>query len=285
MATPSPGAVTELLREWGDGNDGALEQLTPLVEAEHIISVWRPTGTADRLSDEQLRAIYDQGYVDQYDPHAVQRMRRMLPFFELSGSEVVADFGCGNGVLLELIAPRVRDYVGVDFSEEFIRAAERRRDARSIGKGTFQCADLVEFGESHPSQFDAAFALDFSEHIYDDQFVRIFRAIHRALKPDGSLYLHTPNRDYFMERLRERGVVLKQIEGHVAVRTARSNQALLEQCGFAGVQIRYLAHYLRVGGALHGLSALPGIGRYFQARLFIHCRKAEAPPDRVNLGA
>ena len=34
MATPSPGAVTELLREWGDGNDGALEQLTPLVEAE-----------------------------------------------------------------------------------------------------------------------------------------------------------------------------------------------------------------------------------------------------------
>jgi RNA polymerase sigma factor (TIGR02999 family) len=34
LATPSPGAVTELLREWGDGNDGALEQLTPLVEAE-----------------------------------------------------------------------------------------------------------------------------------------------------------------------------------------------------------------------------------------------------------
>ena len=30
----SPGAVTELLRAWGDGDDGALEQLTPLVEAE-----------------------------------------------------------------------------------------------------------------------------------------------------------------------------------------------------------------------------------------------------------
>jgi RNA polymerase sigma-70 factor, ECF subfamily len=34
LATPSPGAVTELLRAWGDGDDGALEQLTPLVEAE-----------------------------------------------------------------------------------------------------------------------------------------------------------------------------------------------------------------------------------------------------------
>jgi RNA polymerase sigma factor (TIGR02999 family) len=34
LATTSPGAVTELLRAWGGGDDGALEQLTPLVEAE-----------------------------------------------------------------------------------------------------------------------------------------------------------------------------------------------------------------------------------------------------------
>src|SRR6476620_60456 len=34
LATPSPGAVTELLRAWSDGEDGALEQLLPLVEAE-----------------------------------------------------------------------------------------------------------------------------------------------------------------------------------------------------------------------------------------------------------
>ena len=54
-----------------------------------------------RHTDEDLRAIYDQSYVDQYDPHAVPRMRRMLPFFDLSSDDVVADFGCGNGVLLE----------------------------------------------------------------------------------------------------------------------------------------------------------------------------------------
>jgi RNA polymerase sigma factor (TIGR02999 family) len=34
LATASPGAVTELLRAWADGDDGALERLTPLVEAE-----------------------------------------------------------------------------------------------------------------------------------------------------------------------------------------------------------------------------------------------------------
>jgi len=34
METPSPGAVTDLLRAWGDGDDAALERLVPLVEAE-----------------------------------------------------------------------------------------------------------------------------------------------------------------------------------------------------------------------------------------------------------
>ena len=34
LATLSPGAVTELLRAWSDGDDGALERLTPLVVME-----------------------------------------------------------------------------------------------------------------------------------------------------------------------------------------------------------------------------------------------------------
>ena len=84
------------------------------------------SGPAGRRSEDELHAIYDESYVEQYDAHAVQRMRRMVPFFELDGRDVVADFGCGNGVLLELIGARVGEYVGVDFSEAFVRAAQRR---------------------------------------------------------------------------------------------------------------------------------------------------------------
>jgi 2-polyprenyl-6-hydroxyphenyl methylase / 3-demethylubiquinone-9 3-methyltransferase len=235
----------------------------------HVSSISRPAG---HLSAEELRAIYGQSYVDQYDAHAVKRIRRMQPFFELSGDETVADFGCGNGVLLELIAPRVREYVGVDFSEAFVRAAERRRDARGIRNGTFHCGDIVAFCAQHPNEFDVGFALDFSEHIYDDQFLLIFSAIHGALRPGASLYLHTPNGEYFIEGLRERRI-LSPVEGHVAVRDARSNQALLAQCGFVDVRVRYLAHYLSAASAFHGLGALPLVGRYFRARLFLTCRK------------
>ncbi len=196
----------------------------------------------------------------------------MLPFFELSGREIVGDFGCGNGVLLELITPLVREYVGVDFSEAFVREARRRQDQLGIQNGTFHCADIVTFCAQHASHFDAAFALDFSEHVYDDQFLRIGRAIHGALKPGASLYLHTPNGEYFMERLRASGV-LRQIEGHVAVRDAARQEMLLTQCGFTDVRVHYLAHYLRVAGAFHGLGDLPFIGRHFRARLLLTCRK------------
>ena len=230
---------------------------------------------APRLSDEELLAIYDERYVDQYDPHAVQRMRRLLPFIELTGREVVADFGCGNGVLLEIVGPRVHDYVGVDFSEAFVRAAERRRDACGIRNGSFRHADIVDFCAEHPNQFDAAFALDFSEHIYDDQFLRVFGAIQGTLKQGAPLYLHTPNAEYFMERFKDWGV-LRQVEGHVAVRDARQHQALLAQCGFPRVEVRYLAHYLPFAARFHALGALPVVGRYFRARLFLTCRKGGA---------
>jgi len=227
---------------------------------------------ADRLSDEELLSIYDQDYVDQYDPHAVARMRRLLPFFDLSADGVVADFGCGNGVLLDLIGARVRQYVGVDFSEAFVRAAEHRRDAHGHRNATYQRADIVAFCERHPNHFDAAFSLDFSEHIYDDQFLRVFSAIHGSLKPGAALYLHTPNAEYFMERLKEWGI-LTQVEGHVGVRDGRRHQTLLAQCGFANVHVRYIAHYLSFAAKLHALGSLPLVGPLFRARLLLTCRK------------
>jgi SAM-dependent methyltransferase len=169
----------------------------------------------------------------------------------------------------------VHEYVGVDFSEAFVRAAERRRDARGLRNGTFRLADIVDFCADHPNQFDAAFALDFSEHIYDDQFLRVFGAINGALKPGAPLYLHTPNAEYFMERFKDWGV-LEQVEGHVAVRDAGHHHGLLTRCGFAAVEVRYLAHYLPFAARFHALGALPVVGRYFRARLFITCRKSRA---------
>jgi 2-polyprenyl-6-hydroxyphenyl methylase / 3-demethylubiquinone-9 3-methyltransferase len=221
----------------------------------------------ERLSDEALHAIYDRAYAEGYDPHAVPRMERLLPHMTLAADAVVADYGCGNGVLAQVLAGKVARYVGVDFSEAFVEVAERRRDELGLRNTEFCCRSITAFCADHPAAFDAAFALDFSEHVYDDQFLELFAAIRTSLKPGAPLYLHTPNREYVLERFRASGV-MSQIEGHVAVRSAAENERLLRACGFSSVETTYLAHYLTLPARFHFLGGLPWVGPLFRARLF-----------------
>ncbi|HVZ33766.1 MAG TPA: class I SAM-dependent methyltransferase [Polyangiaceae bacterium] len=224
------------------------------------------------MSDlEDRKRLHSGAYVEAFEHMPVSRLERLVPLLNLRGDEKLADFACGNGMLLPLIHERVASYHGVDFSADFIRAARRRATANGIGNCTFHCQDVVEFCSEHPGAFDVATAFDFSEHIHDDEFVAIFAAIRASLKPGGRLLLHTPNLDFFMERLKDWGV-LPQFPEHVAVRTAEAHTRLLVSCGFSEqrVRVRKLAHYnvLRV---VHPLHHLPLIGRFFAARLVIEC--------------
>jgi 2-polyprenyl-3-methyl-5-hydroxy-6-metoxy-1,4-benzoquinol methylase len=176
-------------------------------------------------------------------------------------------------MLLPLVAAKVSHYYGVDFSKDFIEAAIRRADVDGIKNCSFYCMNIVSFCDNHVASFDIATAMDFSEHIDDDDFSHIFSAIYRSLKPGGKLFMHTPNLDFFVERLKDKGV-LRQFPEHIAVRNAAQNVAILEQCGFkkSHIHVRHIAHY-NVLKVLHPLSALPLIGQFFSARLFIECIK------------
>lgn len=226
------------------------------------------------MSDlEERRRLHSGAYVERYAHKPISRIERLIPLLNLQGNEDVADFGCGNAMLLPLIHDRINSYRGIDFSEDFIRVARRRAAEGGMSKCSFHCQDIVEFCSEHRGAFDVAVALDFSEHVDDENFLRIFTAIRDSLKQQGRLLLHTPNLDFFLERLKDGGV-LRQFPEHIAVRTAQSNRELLGRCGFDErlIRIRGLAHYnvLRV---VHPLRHLPWIGRLFVARLVIECVK------------
>ena len=225
-----------------------------------------------KFTSDELEDFYKGSYVEKLGKQPVSRLRRLLPYFELKDSDIVADFGCGDGLLLSLIYSRVRRYVGIDFSEDFIAAANKRYSQAQIHNATFQRADIIAFCSQNNNTFDKAFTMDFSEHIYDDMFLSVYSAIFNSLKDNGKLYLHTPNGNYLLEILKNRGV-LKQFPQHVAVRNAEENTLLLRQAGFSHVAVHFLPHYVRPLSYLHFLSYIPLIGRYFQARLLIVCSK------------
>lgn len=219
-----------------------------------------------------LRELYRKEYVKAFEDLPQTRVSRLVPFFNLKKTDKVADFACGNGMLLQSILGQFDEYVGIDFSDEFIEVLNKKIENWGLKNAKGIAGDINVVANEFPNFFDKVFTLDFSEHIFDEEFIRIYSAIRSTLKPNGTLYLHTPNATYFLERFKDLGI-LKQLPEHVAVRNSEQNLFLLQKIGFKNIKVNFLPHYLHGLSKLHFLSRLPLVGRYFQARLLISCSK------------
>jgi 2-polyprenyl-6-hydroxyphenyl methylase / 3-demethylubiquinone-9 3-methyltransferase len=226
------------------------------------------------LSPDELKSLYGEEYVNNFlRKQSVKRISTLLPLIELKSDYHVADFGCGSGMLMPLVAPTVATYTGVDFSETFIHAAQQLTPVALKEKVQFHCATIQDFCATHANTYDAGFAMDFSEHVYDDDWKDILISIYQSLKPGGKLYIHTPNAQFLIEAMKQRNFILQQFPEHIAVRNIQQNTALLEAAGFSITSLRRLPHYVPLLKPLHLLSFLPWIGKYFKARIFIVASK------------
>jgi SAM-dependent methyltransferase len=223
------------------------------------------------------RSLHGKAYVDHFEKiHTTTwRLDRLRPWIELGPEACVADFGCGNALVLDAFGDLMGEYHGIDFSEPFIEAARRRTADLESPAVHLHCGSIQDFCNANPARFDVGFALDLSEHVHDTDWLDILQQVLGALKPGGRLYVHTPNATFFLEIMKERGILLKQFPEHVAVRDRRENEALLARAGFRVRRTLFLPHY-NIMRVLHPLSRLPVVGRYFQARLLI---EAERPVD------
>jgi 2-polyprenyl-6-hydroxyphenyl methylase / 3-demethylubiquinone-9 3-methyltransferase len=217
--------------------------------------------------------LYEEEYVRKFEANqSSERLRRLLPLMDFGPQCIVADFACGNGMLMEFVAPMVREYVGVDFSQRFIEAANRKRDRLAIRNASFVCARIEDFCAQYPEYFDIALAMDASEHIPDGEWTSILGGIRSSLKSGGKLYVHTPNADFFLEIMKSKNFLVKQLREHVAVRTPSRNAEMLYKAGFSKVDTILLPHYNFLK-YLHPVSFLPKVGKYFKARIFVSAEK------------
>lgn len=218
---------------------------------------------------QELKEIHGEQYALNYDQtHPTIRLERLLPLIALNPTDDVVDFACGSGILMSYIASRVHSYTGVDFSEPFIQLAQAKQADLGITNARFECASIQEFGQSHPGAFQVGFAMDFSEHVYDAEWVEILGGMRAALVKNGRLYLHTPNGNFFMEAMKKRNFIFKQFPDHIAVRSFEANVAILQKAGFKITRALTIPHYniLRI---VHPLSHIPRVGKFFAARVFI----------------
>lgn len=227
--------------------------------------------TVIHASSESI-ALHSGEYVERYNRKPLDRVCGLMKHMAVGPEDEVADFACGNGMLLQLLGSRAGKYHGVDFSHDFIRSANSWAEKEKLRNYEFYCEDIITFCNNHVAAFDIATTLDFSEHIDDDTAVSIYSAIRRSLRPGGKLYLHTPNFDFFMERAKDIGL-LKQFPEHIAVRNGMQTASFLVQAGFdpANIDINYIPHYNMLK-YIDFLSRIPFVGKYFRARLWVEAK-------------
>ena len=171
------------------------------------------TETADRLV-----ALNYRFYQSFAAPFSETRLRlqpgvtRLLEEIPLDAR--ILDLGCGGGALAGVLAQRGQTgpYLGLDFSEELLEAAqisvELLEASKSLaGEYAFKQVDLTDptWAETlRPEPFDCILAFAILHHIPGTELrARLLTQIHKYLAPNGNLLLS--NWQFLnSERLRDR---------------------------------------------------------------------------------
>jgi ubiquinone/menaquinone biosynthesis C-methylase UbiE len=128
--------------------------------------------------------------------------KRLLEYVSLSPQAQILDLGCGTGRFLDRLAsefPKLQG-IGLDLSEEMLHRAKLRN----------RFPDRLQFQQGEASQlpcadqsFDAVFNTFSFLHYPEPQ--RVFREVHRVLRPQGQFYWVDPLMGDAFSRLRLAG--------------------------------------------------------------------------------
>jgi SAM-dependent methyltransferase len=199
-----------------------------------------------------------------------ERDRDILSLARPSTDKTVLDLGSALGDVCFLLAPYVREAIGVDASPRAVELAERRRRERGFANVRFVRADVADLTGVAEASVDLAGAFDLLEHVDDETVRRMLRALSRVLKPGGAFVAYTPNREHYVERLKAHNLLLDQFPEHIAVRRPREIRQLLESEGWRIRSLRYsTAPFPVIRWIERALAPFPLVGALFRYRILV----------------
>ena len=244
-------------------------------ECGHIMSTYKVSQHYDEYFDQPGRLEtfwWDEAHRAMYGDFC----RRLLP----GGRGRLLDVGAGLGYFVRSIC-RQSDWeaYGCEISPGAVRYAKE-----ALGVTNISCGTLEQL-EYPPSSFDLVTLWDVIEHIPDPDTLLVH--ITRILKPNGSLFLHTPNAPVQLLKAR----IKKGFKGecaedhyleardHVNLYSAGGIARVLERCGFTDVRFQHLSPIQSVAGCGDSrLFRLAKNGYFAMARSL-----SRATGDRLNI--
>ena len=203
-----------------------------------------------------------------------ERDRDILLLANPSPEQTILDLGSALGDVCFLLAPRVKEAIGVDASPRALELARARARDRGLRNVRFIQGDVADLSAIPEGSVDVAGAFDLLEHVDDETVRRMLRSLSRVLKPGGRFVAYTPNREHYVERFKARRFLLKQFPEHIAVRRPREVRKLLEGEGWRVRSVRYsTAPFPVVRGLERALAPLPLLGRLFRYRILVEAER------------
>jgi cyclopropane fatty-acyl-phospholipid synthase-like methyltransferase len=148
------------------------------------------------LSDNEGYKEYQKGLDGNIHP----KFERALKHIKLCPGMNVLDLGCGRGELSFYALKSGCRVTAVDYSDAAIRIA--KQTMASLGENAKSRLDLRLLdatglnglsSREDKDRFDAVFMIDVIEHIYPWQLREVISHLLRFMKPEGVLFISTPN--------------------------------------------------------------------------------------------
>ena len=204
-----------------------------------------------------------------------QRWNAILRMVAPSPGDLLLDLGCAAGEHALRLAPHVARVVGIDSSVAAIEIARAR--AHAVANVEFVLGDATTLSGFPADHADKIAAIDFVEHIDDDALRCLEQHVHRVLKPGGRFAIFTPCGSHYVERLKARDLILKQIPGHIAVRRSAAYDRLFTAPRWRVADRFHLPSTYPLFGLIdRTLARLPAVGPSFHFRYCLAVEKTSA---------
>jgi len=211
------------------------------------------------LSEKELKEIYDREDYQQFSYYvfglermiALERLEWLSKKLKLEKGAKILDFGCGDGLFLQVFREAHPEYefFGFDLSEIAVE-----RGKKKYGLNLF--SGEIEKSGFPDNFFDLITLYHVIEHLNEPSSV--VKKLYQLARPQGKIVITTPNEDYLL--LKALQTIYRLFGGrikifldkfynleHINSFSEKSLRVLLERCGFKVVDFwqgeRYLTRF------------------------------------------
>lgn len=148
----------------------------------------------DNLIDEGQDPVYDpkplKEYMNKWDGQI------FVDKIQLDKTKSVLEIGVGTGRIAVNVAPKCKEFTGIDISEKTIAQAKKNIKSGLLRKPELICADFLEY--NFEKTFDVVYSSLTFMHINKKQ--KAFDIVSKILNPSGRFVLSIDkNRDEFID--------------------------------------------------------------------------------------